>query len=234
MIIISDIHGEIKTLKALLAQIPEEEKAKGIACCGDLIDRGSNSKEVVQFMIDNNIMCVRGNHEDFMIQEWDKHLGMNNIWIYNGGYQALKSYNIPNFEVKGNSPEAKLFREHVKWMESLPIYLEFPDVKDVKGRQLLVTHSSAGYAWNAVDGDPSKLTDRLKEDILWGRRNYIHPIDGIFNVFGHTPQEHKPTITKYYANIDCGAVFKHYKVHGVMAALNFPELKVYTQENIDD
>ena len=69
---------------------------------------------------------------------------------------------------------------------------------------------------------------------MWGRPNHIRPITGIFNVFGHTPIKNGPRIKSCYANIDTGCCYKKYPGLGVLTALQFPGMIVYSQENIDE
>ena len=57
MIIIADIHGCFKTLQALIKKLPEDQE---ICFSGDLIDRGRNSKDVVEFVKSNGYKCCRG------------------------------------------------------------------------------------------------------------------------------------------------------------------------------
>lgn len=47
--IISDVHGCYKSLLALIEQFPNKQKSK-IVFVGDLIDRGSNSCEVIELI----------------------------------------------------------------------------------------------------------------------------------------------------------------------------------------
>jgi hypothetical protein len=51
-------------------------------------------------------------------------------------------------------------------------------------------------------------------------------------VIGHTLMGDGPQIETHFANIDTGAVY-NWKPFGVLTALQFPEMHVYTQLNID-
>ena len=64
--IIGDVHGCYKTLLALIKQLP---KNAHICFVGDLINKGKNSSDVLDFVIENNYDCVLGNHELFMIKD---------------------------------------------------------------------------------------------------------------------------------------------------------------------
>ena len=58
--IIGDVHGEFDSLKALKDKLPQNAN---LVFVGDLVDRGKKSKEVIDFVKDNNYLCVLGNHE---------------------------------------------------------------------------------------------------------------------------------------------------------------------------
>ena len=62
--IISDIHGNLPGLLAVMADI-ENCQCDRIICLGDLVDGGDYNAEVVKYIIDNNIMSVRGNHDEY-------------------------------------------------------------------------------------------------------------------------------------------------------------------------
>ncbi len=60
--IISDIHGNLEALNAVWEDI-EMEEIDQVYCCGDLINYGANSEEVVQFIKKKRIPTIMGNHE---------------------------------------------------------------------------------------------------------------------------------------------------------------------------
>lgn len=231
MIILTDIHGNFKTMVALLDKIPEEEKKKGIVVCGDLVDRGPRSKEVVQYMIDNNILCVRGNHEDMMV-EWVSGgcslSDRSSLFLLNGGSQTLNSYRFEEGDLKGEI-DLELVKAHAKWMDLLPYYLEFPEVKNSDGRYLVITHSGVGKVWKYKD-DPTK-TGMFNDHVTWNRYIYNDNPE-IYNVFGHTPQE-EPRLKSFYSNIDTGCAYIEHPGYGKLTALQFPEMIIYQEDNID-
>lgn len=228
MIIITDIHGSYKTMIALLAQCPEGEQ---VVCCGDLIDRGPRSMEVVDYMINNNIPCVKGNHEDMMVRSaTDSH--MEGIWGNNGGDKAMASY----YDVNGKKDVAKL-EAHRKWMEKLPLFLEFKDVKNDNGEYLVISHSSIGKVWDWNEDKRLAQYDHFEDIVMWGR-SPPEMAKGIYNVFGHTPHTIMDIrIKSFYANIDTGACFNsephRQQGYGILTALQFPSMKLFHQENID-
>jgi serine/threonine protein phosphatase 1 len=200
MILVTDIHGCYNTLLRLLTKCPQEEQ---LVFCGDLIDRGPNSRQVVEFAMENKIPTVMGNHEHLALYhhrrvESDLY-DTRRIWIMNGGDDALGSWGAN-----------KLPDNVLDWMQSLPYYLKYDD--------LLVSHTGHGAGKKGHQDDDDML--------LWYRDTHFED-DGLFRVFGHT-QEAMPVITDTYAMIDTGAAYKS-RGYGVMTAFQWPSKKVFQQ-----
>ena len=228
--IIGDVHGCIKTLESLLKKLPKVDK---VIFVGDLIDRGENSKEVVQLVRDSSYDCVLGNHELSMIENGELLLGNpkeieTNIWTSKkydiGGMQTLSSY-------KRAKDPINEFKNDIDWMKTLPLYLEYPDIKDNNGRYLVVTHSYVDDLWNKRDSNDQFDKDNFKTKVLYSRNKEPKDNKEIFNIFGHTPVS-DPIIKNHFANIDTGAYYTN-KDLGVLTALEFPSMRIIQQENID-
>lgn len=236
MVIIGDTHGCYETLLALMEQIPKDQK---VVFVGDLIDRGPKSKDVVEFVKKGGYDCVIGNHEKMFIEE-----GLSprfeGIWIPNGGMQTLESYKIKkytdndgndSFPVSYTRLDKKLMAKHIEWMKTLPLYLEYPEVKDANGRHLVVSHSNVGkfWGWNQKRRETNAYT--FEHALVWSRHNF-HDNPEIYNVVGHTPTRSWPRTRQFYCNVDTGCVFRG-QGYGFLTALQFPEMKVYRQLNVD-
>ena len=76
--IITDIHGNIEGLNAILKDI-ENKNIDEIICLGDTIDIGPNSKECIDKLIDNNIKMTLGNHELYLLRGTKIDPSINNI-----------------------------------------------------------------------------------------------------------------------------------------------------------
>jgi len=216
MIIIGDVHGCYKTLLALIEKLPKDEQ---ICFTGDLIDRGSKSKEVVEFVKNSTYDCVMGNHEDMLCNS-DGDFNINSVWLHNGGIPTLDSY-------KGQDD---LFDEHKKWIQDLPLVKYYPDIKDANGRSLLVTHTNVGNI-DVNSLDEIINSPMFKHHVLWERPFNIEVPEGIFNVFGHTPNR-EPIVKDNYANVDTGGCFNRDGYHN-LTALRFPEMEIIQQGYID-
>lgn len=238
MWVIGDVHGCLKTLKKLVSSLPEK---KNICFVGDLIDRGPDSCGVIEYVKENGWDCVLGNHEIFMAQECEDAIErrtsgsiFRNDWQKNGGNETLNSYKDKEY----------LIEEHIEWIKGLPYYKIY-DIKDSKGRKLIVSHSCMLHL--------SFLDGNFKEEILWNRTiPYKEKIQykEFFNIYGHTPnhmienhinelfslgllKEERKILTQYmnekvfmnedvgFANIDTGCVYEKY-----LTAMHFPSLNV--------
>ncbi len=217
----TDIHGCLKTLLAL---VEKHGKDRQLILLGDLIDRGPDSRGVVEYAMTNKIPTVRANHDDLCLAytphakrgfkakcagEYDE-----DIWLGNGGIQALQSWGA-DFEV--GLPDNVL-----KWMANLPPYLLFDG--------LLLSHT--GYGLDADKGNWLR--------VLWGRHpddgDFVHekgtgkPIDdGLYRVFGHT-RARKPIVAPNFAMIDTGCAYKGY---GILTGMLWPEREIVQVDNID-
>jgi serine/threonine protein phosphatase 1 len=117
-IIIGDVHGSFEALLRLLDKVAPDNQDE-VYFLGDLIDRGQQSLQVVDFIIKNNYQCLLGNHEYMLL----KALGEKEVseqwfqgWIESGGAATLISYN-------NNIPT-----KHIDWFKSLPNYLDLGDI----------------------------------------------------------------------------------------------------------
>lgn len=232
-IIITDPHGCFKTLMALIAKLPP---GVPITFAGDYIDRGPDSRKVLEFIKNGKYDCVVGNHEIMMIDEL--HFGPHHsdgretvkvdnyhgIWTMNGGDVTLDNY----VNADGSYDIAAL-KEHLEWLKSLPYHILYPEVKNAKGQQLLVTHSTAAHVWDEYPPEH----DRFKNCVTWERDPMPPKIPEIFNVYGHTPQYYGPTVKDHFACIDGGCYYKR-QGYGKLFALQYPEMIVIEQENVED
>jgi serine/threonine protein phosphatase 1 len=117
-LVIGDVHGHYTALSELFHNIAPSQEDE-IYFLGDLIDRGSQSAEVVNFVIENNYNCILGNHEIMLLDA----LARDNInpqafqaWLQNGGNATISSYG-----------HKMLPPEHIEWFKNLPFYFDLGD-----------------------------------------------------------------------------------------------------------
>ena len=133
---IGDIHGRSDLLEKLLKKIKEDVKTKPvrnntIIFLGDYIDRGKNSKKVVELIINlsdcSGKIFLKGNHED-MLNNFLKDPNLLDIWLVNGGDKTLIDYGVDLKEFFFGKKDAlqiqkeflnKIPTEHLYFLNSL-------------------------------------------------------------------------------------------------------------------
>jgi len=240
--IVGDVHGEYRALLNLVAKTPKGTK---FIFVGDLIDRGSQSAHVIQFVRKHNFKCVRGNHEEMMIEygtsfinsvENGEPIEQDNQWLRNGGKETLLAYGLVETRGKELVPHVYIkeflfqFKDDIEWLKKLPLFLELGIRHPPSGRLVVVSHSSISSVWDIRY--KNKYANIFKETVLWHR---TEPLDQakIFNVFGHTPQGYSADIKKYYVNIDTGCYIKGKRGYGLLSAYCVESGEVYSSSDIN-
>lgn len=91
--VIGDIHGCFNTLTALYKKIKSAVNNCDIYSVGDIIDRGNFSLEAFDFILENDIKFVKGNHEMMFYSAFrspDNEFAL--AWDYNGNEATMKAY----------------------------------------------------------------------------------------------------------------------------------------------
>lgn len=117
-IIIGDVHGHYEALLVLLDAIAPNA-SDAVYFLGDLIDRGTQSAQVVDLVMKYHYRCLLGNHEQMLLEVLGGQIAASGIfqdWLYCGGYNTLLSYNY------------KVPQDHIEWMKTLPLYLDLGDL----------------------------------------------------------------------------------------------------------
>jgi predicted phosphodiesterase len=65
--IISDIHGNLQALEAIIKDI-RSKNIKEVICLGDTIAIGPNPKECIEMIFKENMKIILGNHEEYFIK----------------------------------------------------------------------------------------------------------------------------------------------------------------------
>ena len=103
--IVGDIHGCLDPLKRLMEKIPWRPDRDRLIFLGDFVDRGKNSKGVVDYVLalhrcSSQIDCLVGNHEVLLLNYMDGN--DRGLYFLNGGWSTLESYRAENPEEKGS------------------------------------------------------------------------------------------------------------------------------------
>ena len=133
--VIGDIHGSADLLARLLDQLGE----RTLISAGDLVDRGPDSRGVLEQLVAREARGVLGNHDLWFLQ-WARGQGFDPFALSAamGGEATLKSYGV-----EGRSPaqiEAQAHRvpqTHRNLLEGFGIVLDL----EVEGTQWWVVHA---------------------------------------------------------------------------------------------
>lgn len=221
---IGDIHGCYKTFIQLVEQKIGFTKNDALYLLGDYIDRGKNSKLVLDWIINMRssgytIYALRGNHEQDLLDLINKYTSRELFWYL----RKMKSEDL--IENQQIAPK------YTSLMQQMPYYIELQDY--------YLVHGGMDFSKPA----PLKNTNALlnlrntvpDEEFLQGKR-IIH---------GHQPT-YIDAIKKRVAQratiipLDNGAVVtKKHKVYdytklGNLCAFNLDSNELIIQKNIED
>jgi serine/threonine protein phosphatase 1 len=213
---IGDIHGCLSALTNLMAQLPLKPEDE-LVFLGDYIDRGPESKGVLDFLIANkkpNWRFLRGNHEQLMLA-WlaTPNVSTSANWRLNGGQQTLESY-LPKEKLDAVSSE----EAHHLLLFCIPdAHLEFLN-------KALLTYETPDFFFShaGINLD-NPLNAQEPEDLLWIRRKFIQdarPTPKLV-IYGHTPVK-EIDLSKDRINLDTGCVYG-----GFLTAISLPDKKIY-------
>jgi predicted phosphodiesterase len=67
LIVVGDLHGCLDELQELLINCNYQLPDTKVLIVGDVVNKGPKSAETLRFVKDNNFLCIRGNHDDFIL-----------------------------------------------------------------------------------------------------------------------------------------------------------------------
>ncbi len=207
--IIGDIHGRLDLLQQMHAMIAKEmaslpeEMVKVVVYLGDYVDRGPDSRGVIDLLLEQPLsgcqsIHLKGNHEAEMQDFLSNPVG-GHTWTAHGGMATALSYKVKVQARISATDRMKELRDklvttiptaHQAFISDLRIRYEIGDY--------LLVHAGVrpGVA----------LAKQRPIDLLWIREPFLSndkPL-GKCIVHGHTIRE-KPEITPFRIGIDTGA-----------------------------
>ncbi|MBF0140420.1 MAG: serine/threonine protein phosphatase [Magnetococcales bacterium] len=207
--VIGDIHGRLDLLQKMIHTIAADSQAtspgtqSSIVFLGDYIDRGPQSREVIDFLIQLSlpgfsVVCLRGNHE----AEMDSFLAVpdpNHGWLAHGGEATIASYQVR--AANTISAQKKVLDLRDRLVQTIPethrkFYLALRDC-----------HESGDYFFVHAGVRPGvALNMQNLNDFLWIRDPFLtfYGYHGRVIVHGHTVTE-RPISLPNRIGIDTGA-----------------------------
>ncbi|QHA81903.1 phosphoprotein phosphatase [Pseudomonas mediterranea] len=140
--VVGDIHGHFKLLKTLLVHANFDAGRDRVFSVGDLIDRGPDSLEVMNWLAEPWFHAVRGNHEQMLIDcvsgqgDIARHTRNGGAWLYE--LAATTQHELSNA------------------LQKLPLIIE---VDLVEGGKIGIVHAEAPLLQD--DGDWQTAKDAL-------------------------------------------------------------------------
>lgn len=166
--VIGDIAGRFDELMELLGKMPA---ADIVLAVGDLVDRGSQSKQVIDWFMGDPVgrNAVHANHENMLLDAHRNYSapGLHPYWFYNGGDATMDSYGLQPI------PENVLqwLERRPQWFRQDGLFVSHAPVMNVKNLPLEWT------SWQRFVGDEGSWP--------WNRILSRNPMPGHFMVYGH-------------------------------------------------
>lgn len=215
--VIGDIHGCYLTFVSLYNELIKYTDE--VYSVGDLIDRGKKSRDVIDFVIENKIKTIRGNHEDVLLKSFDL-IGNSEkslIEIYQHHFKIGGEANFESYRgdrkpyILSDYKNAVQDAGHIEFMKNLPVMIELP--------KIIISHAGI-------------VKDATIQDIIWNRTKPLLKLNK-FQIIGHTPQEEVIYEKNWYMNIDTGCIYGN-KLTAIVIDKNTAEVAHVLQlANID-
>lgn len=210
---IGDIHGRVDLLERLHAKIARDAQTaapgtrKTIIYLGDYVDRGLNTKELLDYLLDNPLpgfapVYLKGNHDEYFANFLES--SADGVpWLKYGGDATVYSYGVRIAE--DVPPELRLDHVRDRLLETVP-----------QRHMAFLTHLK--LAWTVGDFlfvhagvRPDRPWDQqLSEDLLWIREEFLESDRefGKIVVHGHSVSS-APDVRENRIGIDTGACFSN-------------------------
>lgn len=131
--IIPDIHGCVKTVKALMENLLRVTKYDVVYFLGDYIDRGPDSKGVIDYLMhlkeeEYDVHFLKGNHEDLCVTAYEADQKKK---LFGGKHKEQKEWEAVGAKETLTSFGVKYPREipktYIDWMNSCEPYIELEE-----------------------------------------------------------------------------------------------------------
>ena len=207
---VGDIHGRADLLDSLLAVVDadadafESSTVPMLVFLGDLIDRGDNSKGVIERVLGLQagarfeVRVLKGNHEEAMLRFLASPADTSE-WLTYGGIETLNSYGVAaggsalgpaRLEALSSHLRTNLPEPHLRLLGALERYV-------LVGEYLFV---HAGVRPGVA------LAEQADRDLFWIRDRFLahNSPSPYIVVHGHTPTE-EPELLPHRIGVDTGA-----------------------------
>ena len=212
--VVGDVHACFKEFLSLLEKVNYKASTHRLILVGDVVNRGPQSLEMLQWIKSHDVELIRGNHEQSFIQGLRKKTSLSSVLV------------------KLKKEMGKDLNQWLVWLEALPFYIEEKD--------FLVVHAGLVPGEHPKDSDPRLLMnirtwDGQGEDI----KNNLNPAWYSYYkgkklvIYGHWANQGLK-LRKNTIGLDSGCVYGH-KLSGVLlperTVFQVPAIKNYYRDS---
>lgn len=174
LVIVGDVHGCLDELQALMKKVDYDPQTTSVVMVGDLMVKGPKNIETLRWIRSQNIMSVRGNHEDNILLAYQDR---QHKYAKRKVYKFVESLTQDDFE----------------FVKNLPVSLTIPELDlsivhagiDPTRSDKDVHHQEFKHLirMRCIDkqGNPTKEGPNQDGNYLWGPLHKTKP----YVVFGH-------------------------------------------------
>jgi serine/threonine protein phosphatase 1 len=208
---VGDIHGRYDLMKSLLAAVTRDAalRTRGrqplLIFCGDYIDRGPQSAEVLEALVwlrqrgDLQVHLLKGNHEQTLLHFLEQPLRAA-VWQQFGGAQTLLSYGVT--PPHPHDDPAELVRARNALLERMPS----SHLRLLERLELMLVIGDYAFVHAGVRPD-TPLASQQEEDLLWINGEFLEqagPFEKVI-VHGHSWTDVQPALLGHRIGLDTGA-----------------------------
>lgn len=186
---VGDVHGRVDLLTRLmdaLAAGPHGDLP--LVFVGDYVDRGEHSADVLRVLLEQSaqrpedkLICLRGNHEEMLLNFLEDPSAHGPRWLRYGGLQTMSSFAAPMvaqtaepevWEAARDQLTEAMGEDMIRWLYGLPTWWQTGNVA--------VVHAAA---------DPSRpMLEQDDQVLVWGHKRFEDDdrTDSVWVVHGHT------------------------------------------------
>lgn len=220
-VIFGDVHGCARQLRELIARARNRFGAGPLRfySLGDLIDRGPDSREVIEVCTAEGVEGILGNHDLWLCSVLTgRPMNDGPYSSVMGGLVTLRSYGVGRGDPDHVGPAIRraVPKAHQRWLLALPparfivvagkkyallhagitsgmraeVLRKVPEASDEDVVEIMVNHATNAFFWTGPNpADPPSVAR----------------FDSFVQVFGHTPTSKAVHVPGHYVALDTGA-----------------------------
>lgn len=184
-LIVGDVHGHFAKLRQALAAINFDEKVDRLISVGDLVDRGPESHEVLDWLARPWLHAVMGNHEQMAVQYFNNEVPPGFL-VSNGGAWFVDM--LPYQRV-----------DYALAFQALPVAIEIETNRGMVG----VVHAGCpSEHWDRFTHRLEKggiVAQAAADEAMWSRSridygddSFVYGVSAV--VVGHTPMQNMTSL----------------------------------------